>query len=523
MEVQTSVSRATEADVQALAVAVFKDEKADGDFLSQLNEVTGGIIRSLIEAEEFKGKEGETAYVHLPEANGSTKAKRLLLIGAGEKKDFKFGQIAQLAGVAMRTLRGKNIKTIGLVLRGGEGEAASVERVAAAAVEGAFISLFEPDKYRTVDKEERQVERLIVIAEENDEAAMRRGAERGRIVGESVNFTRDLANEPGANMTPTILAERAQMVAEEFNLEFDVLDHARMEQEGMGSLLSVARGSEEPAKLIVMKYTPQSAGGSKENGLLAFVGKGVTFDTGGISLKPGEGMEQMKYDMTGGATVVGMMRAIAQLKPAIPVLGVVPATENMPSGKATKPGDVVRAMNGKTIEVINTDAEGRLILADAITYAKKLGATRIIDMATLTGAVSIALGDVNVAILGTDQELINEVIEAGKEVGEKFWQLPLDAEYTKQIKSDIADIKNIGGRKAGTITAAAFIKEFADGVAWAHLDIAGTAWSDEAKPYRAKGPTGIAFRTLLNLVDRAASSTRKESSQDNGAARAKDK
>jgi len=276
-----------------------------------------------------------------------------------------------------------------------------------------------------------------------------------------------------------------------------------MEQEGMGALLSVARGSDQPPKMMVLTYMPD--GKEKvEDGedFLALVGKGITFDTGGISIKPSENMELMKYDMTGGATVLGVMRAVAQLKPPIPVLGVVPSTENMPSGKATKPGDVVVAMTGKTIEVINTDAEGRLILADAVSYAKKLGATRVIDMATLTGAVSIALGDVNTGLLGTDQELINEIIESGREVGEKFWQLPLDKEYSKQIKSDIADIKNVGGRKAGTITAAAFIKEFADGISWAHLDIAGTAWGDDAKPFRAKGPTGVAVRTLLNFIDR---------------------
>jgi leucyl aminopeptidase len=304
-------------------------------------------------------------------------------------------------------------------------------------------------------------------------------------------------------LTPTDMAERAREVASQFGLEIDVLDRARMEAEGMGSLLSVARGSDEPPQLIILKYVP--AGSPAGEGLLAFVGKGITFDSGGISLKPGENMELMKYDMTGGATVLGSMRAIGQLKPSIPVLGVVPCAENLPSGKATKPGDVVRAMTGKTIEVINTDAEGRLILADAIAYAKKLGATRIVDMATLTGAVSIALGDVNTAVLGTDQELINEVISAGAEVGEKFWQLPLDSEYTKQIRSDIADIKNVGGRKAGTITAAAFLKEFADGVAWAHLDIAGTAWGDEAKPFRSKGPTGVVVRTLLRMVEREGS------------------
>jgi leucyl aminopeptidase len=337
--------------------------------------------------------------------------------------------------------------------------------------------------------------------------ALQRGADKGRIIGESVNFTRDLANEPGGYMTPTDMASRAQDIAGEFGLSIDVLDEDRMTQEGMGALLGVSAGSEQPAKLIILKYTPrvasadgQGGDGTANSDLLAFVGKGITFDSGGISLKPGENMELMKYDMTGGATVLGAMRAIAQLKPSIPVLGVVPCSENLPSGKATKPGDILRAMTGKTIEVINTDAEGRLVLADAIAYAKKLGAKRIVDMATLTGAVSIALGDVHTAILGTDQTLIDDVINAGKEVGEKFWQLPLDKEYTKQIKSDIADIKNVGGRKAGTITAAAFLKEFADDVAWAHLDIAGTAWGDDAKPYRSKGPTGIAVRTLLKLV-----------------------
>lgn len=500
MDISGSAGNYRDEDVQAVAVAVFKDEKADEGFLKELDDATGGIIRSVIESEELKGKEGDTVYLHL--GGGATKAKRLLLLGVGAREDFKTPQISQFAGAAARGLRAKNIKSIAVVPRV-EGDA---EKIAAAAAEGACIALFDPDKYRTVDKEERTVERFVINIEGADADALKHGAERGRIIGESVNFTRDMANEPGGYMTPTDMAERARAVASEFGLSLDVLDESRMEQEGMGALLSVSAGSEQPAKLIILKYTPRGAGTADEpqGDLLAFVGKGVTFDSGGISLKPGENMELMKYDMTGGATVIGAMRAIAQLKPAIPVLGVVPATENLPSGKATKPGDVVRAMSGKTIEIINTDAEGRLILADALAYAKKLGATRIVDMATLTGAVSIALGDVNTAILGTDQELIDEVIEAGREVGERFWQLPLDKEYSKQIKSDIADIKNTGGRKAGTITAAAFLKEFTEGVSWAHLDIAGTAWGDDAKPFRSKGPTGIAVRTLINIVDRAA-------------------
>jgi len=500
MQVEANRRPIEELDVQALAVAVFKDEKPGQGFLKKLDELSGGLVQSAIEAEEFSGKESETAYFHLV-GNDKLKFRRLLLVGVGDEKEYKSPQVSQLAGTAVRSLRSKNVKTIAVAPRVSGNDEETVRR----AVEGAYIALFDPDKYRTVDKEQKTVDRLVVSVDGGDQAALDRGVNAGRIVGESINFTRDLANEPGGYMTPSDMAERARDIANEFGLNIDVLDEARMEQEGMGSLLSVARGSEQPAKLIILKYTPANFEGDDKE-LLTFVGKGVTFDSGGISLKPGENMELMKYDMTGAATVMGAMRAIAQLKPPIPILGVAPCTENLPSGKATKPGDVVKAMTGKTIEIINTDAEGRLILADAIAYAKKLGATRIIDMATLTGAVSIALGDVNTAVLGTDQDLIDEIISAGREVGEKFWQLPLDKEYSKQIKSDIADIKNVGGRKAGTITAAAFIKEFADGVAWAHLDIAGTAWGDEAKPYRSKGPTGIALRTLLRIVDRASAS-----------------
>ena len=503
MQVEGTPGLCKDIDVRALAIAVFKDEKAEEGFLKELDALTRGVIKSVIDSEELKGKEGETVYLHLLGAEG-LKAQRLLLVGVGERAEYTIAQVSQMAGTAARLLRSKNVKSFAVVPRSEEDS----ETVASTTVQGAIIGLFEPDKYRTIEKEKKEIERLVVVIEGADQDALTHGVDHGQVVGESVNFTRDLANEPGAYMTPTNMADRARDVANEFGLSIDVLDEARMEQEGMGSLLSVSRGSDEPARLIVMKYTPGNVREGSEDELLAFVGKGITFDSGGISLKPGENMELMKYDMTGGATVMGAMRAIAQLKPSIPVLGVVPCAENLPSGKATKPGDVVRAMTGKTIEVINTDAEGRLILADAIAYAKKLGATRIVDMATLTGAVSIALGDVNAAVLGTDQALIDEVIAAGKEVGEKFWQLPLDKEYSRQIKSDIADIKNVGGRKAGTITAAAFLKEFADGVSWAHLDIAGTAWGDEAKPYRSKGPTGVAVRTLINIVKRAAHSSK---------------
>jgi leucyl aminopeptidase len=356
--------------------------------------------------------------------------------------------------------------------------------------------------YKTESKEERRIDELILCAAApvpND--ALANGVSRGRIIGDAVNTARELINEPSSTLTPTELAERAKETANRFGLDIDVLDEARMKELGMGALLGVARGSDEPARLVILRYTPEGAepmGNDAE--VIAIVGKGITFDSGGISIKPAEGMEKMKYDMSGAASTLAAMSAIAQLKPRINVIGIMPATENMPSGRAYKPGDVLRAMSGKTIEVINTDAEGRLILADAISYARKLGATRIIDLATLTGAVSVALGTINVGMLGNNQEFIDEVRAAAKEVGERFWQLPLDEDYREQIKSDIADIKNSGGRNAGTITAAYFLREFAEDVPWVHLDIAGTAWENERKPHMAKGPTGVAIRALIQYV-----------------------
>ena len=298
MHIEGTSRHYKELDVQAVAIAVFKDEKADEGFLKELDTITSGTIKSVIDSEELKGKEAETVYLHLV-SNNEIKAQRLLLVGVGERGEYTTAQASQMAGTAVRALRGKNVKSIAVVPRL-EGNS---EEIASVVVEGSFMALFEPDKYRTVDKEERSVEKLVVAIDGGDENSLKRGVERGRIIGESVNFTRDLANEPGAYMTPTNMAERARDVANEFGLSIDVLDEARMEQEGMGSLLSVARGSDEPGKLIVLKYNPPNAVEEKD-GLLAFVGKGITFDSGGISLKPGENMELMKYDMTGGATVM---------------------------------------------------------------------------------------------------------------------------------------------------------------------------------------------------------------------------
>ncbi len=489
MEVKADLRKFYEIECDALVVGVFEDEKPGEGALAEIDKRSGGVLTSLIETGEFTGKSGETAYVH---NSGETKARRLLLLGAGKQEEFNTDTVRRMAGNAARTLRGKKVRTFAFLRR----SQLPIGESAEAATEGALLSLFDPDKYHTADKTESHLDQMILAATDGDPAELSAGIERGRIIAEATNFARDVINEPSNLMTPTELARRAEEVAHDFGLEFDLLDEDRMKELGMGALLGVAQGSAEPAKLIVLRYSPKTA--SPET--IAIVGKGITFDTGGISIKPSEGMEKMKYDMAGGATTIAAMRAIAQLKPSTNVIGIVPATENMPSGRAQRPGDVVRAMTGKTIEVINTDAEGRLVLADAVAYARKLGATRIVDLATLTGAVSIALGDVYVAILGNDQPWIDQVMAAAKKSGEKFWQLPLDKEYREQIKSEIADIKNIGGRKAGTITGAYFIREFVEDTPWAHLDIAGTAWNESNKPHLSIGPTGVCVRTLVNLV-----------------------
>jgi leucyl aminopeptidase len=494
MEVKADSRKFHEIECDALVVGVYEGEKPEGTVLEEIDRRTGGVITSLIETGELTGKVGETVYLHNP--GKEIAARRLLLVGAGKLDEYNTDVVRRNAGTATRFLRGKNVRRFAYLRRSQIPLGEAVQ----AAVEGALLSLFDPDKYKTSEKEEKHVEQMILATTEGDAEALEKGVERGRVLGEAANFAREIINEPSNIMTPSELARRAEEAARECGLEIDVLDEARMRELGMGSLLGVAQGSAEPAKLIVLTYTPPSE--SKET--VAIVGKGVTFDTGGISIKPADGMEKMKYDMAGGATTIAAMRAIAQLRPAVNVIGLVPAVENMPGGRAQRPGDVVRSMSGKTIEVINTDAEGRLILCDALSYALKLGATKIVDLATLTGAVSIALGDVYVAVLGNNQAWTEEIIAAGKEVGEKIWQLPLDKEYREQIKSEIADIKNVGGRKAGTITGAYFLREFVGDTPWAHLDIAGTAWNDSNKPYLSVGPTGVCVRTLVNLVNKVA-------------------
>jgi leucyl aminopeptidase len=392
----------------------------------------------------------------------------------------------------VRTLKAKGLHSFALVApEAGLKTEVSVQAV----VEGAFVGNFDPDYYKS-NRKIQLIDNLTVVAR-GDQARLQQVVDEARIVGESQNFTRDLVNEPSNRMTPTILADRAKKMAAEVGLRCEVHGADKIKELKMGAFWSVAQGSDEPPALIMLHYEPA---GAPDKPVLGLIGKGITFDTGGISIKPADGMEKMKYDMAGGATMIGAMRAIALLKPKIKITAIILATENMPSGKAQKPGDVQIAMSGKSIEIINTDAEGRLVLADGLFYARQLGCTHLIDAATLTGAVVVALGSINAGIFANDDSMYNRFNTALDNAGEKMWRLPLDEEYKEIIRSNIADIINSGGRYGGAITAAMFLKEFAEDTPWLHLDIAGTAWTEESKPWIAKGPSGIALRSLVEFA-----------------------
>ncbi len=442
---------------------------------------------------EFSGKALELAMLHAP---AGLNARRVVLVGIGKAEKADATVARKTAGAIVRSLKAKSILDLAFAC---PKEWLSPDCIQAL-FEGAVAGDFEPDKNKS-KSDAKHADHFTVFAP-GGATELAEAARAGAVIGEAMNFTRALVNEPGNILTPTVLADRARDMAQEQGLDCDVLDEDRMRQLGMGSLLGVAQGSAEPPALIVLTYAPE---GAKEGVHLGLVGKGVTFDTGGISIKPSENMEKMKYDMAGGAAVLGAMRAIAQLKPAVKVTALVPAVENMPGSRALRPGDIITSMAGKTIEVLNTDAEGRLILIDAITYGKKLGVTHLVDAATLTGAISIALGAVNVGVFANHEAWQDSVLTAAKAAGEKMWAMPMDDEYKDLLKSAFADMPNIGSRGAGSITAALFIKEWVEETPWVHLDIAGTAWIDDAKPHLAKGPTAVGLRTFVELVRRLAS------------------
>ena len=501
MKIVLSTTNPSQLDTECLVVAVVDAaEKSDNgaNDKPQIQLLTDDAAISaaaadLIASGEVTGKAMESTLLHRP---AGLKAKRLLLIGGGKAKNFAASEVRKIAGAALRAIKGKDLKSFAIVAPATLGISAA--EAAKVIVEGAYVGSFDPDYYKS-DRKLQSIDELTIDAPPSSgEKQMQAAIETGTIIGEAQNFTRDLVNEPGNRMTPTILADRAKKMAGEVGLKCEVLGPDKIKELKMGAFWSVAQGSpDEPARLIVMRYEPA---GAPEKPVLGLVGKGITFDSGGISIKPSDGMEKMKYDMAGGAAMIGAMRAIAQLKPNVRVIGVVCATENMPSGTAQKPGDVQIAMSGKSIEIINTDAEGRLVLADGLHYAKQLGATHLIDAATLTGACVVALGMVNAGIFSNDDNFYASFNASLKASGEKMWRLPVEDDYREMIKSSIADIVNSGGRWGGAVTAAMFLKEFVGDTPWIHLDIAGVAWMEEAKPWIAKGPSGMPVRSLVEFV-----------------------
>lgn len=492
-ELRVAVSRAEPADVETdlLVFPLFEKESPEG---VDLDLATGGEVSRALTSGEFSGKLYELLVVSVQ--SRQWKARRLGLAGAGPRAGFTADHARKVATATALAARSRRVQHMGLVW-GAPGRPTAFSQ---AVVEGFVLAAFDPGRYKTGERNGAPVRALDLVVPSRIEvstAELERAAHRGRVLADCSNLSRELCNEPGSSLPPRVLAERAKAIAEAGGIEVDILDEERIARLHMGLLLGVARGSHEKPRVIVMRHDPPGAPAAP---VLGLVGKGITFDSGGISIKPADGMERMKDDMSGGAAVSCAMRAIGLLGAPIKVVGIVPATENMPGGGAIKPGDVLTGASGKTVEVLNTDAEGRLILGDGLWYARQLGATHLVDVATLTGACVVALGKITTGLFGSPDSWVEVVRQVAEEAGDRAWPMPVFEEYKEQLKSEIADLANVGGRPAGAITAAVFLKEFAGGLPWAHLDIAGTAWADEAKPYMPKGPTGVAVRTLAELA-----------------------
>jgi leucyl aminopeptidase len=473
--------------------------------LLNTSDAVADAAEKFLTSGEFKAGLCETLLLHAP---ANLKAERLLIVGLGKAKKLSHNEVRKGAGAAIRFAKPRAIRDVALIFP--EDHALSDEHLdslpcevtARALVEGGELAEPDWDTYKS-DRKDQSVWALHIIvapdAERKTRTEIHQGFDEGLIIASAQNFARGLVNEPGNILTPTVLAQRAQWMCGEVGLKCEVYSTEKLKELGMGAFAAVAQGSNEPPALIVMTYTPQKAVAS-DAPVLGLVGKGITFDTGGISIKPAENMEKMKYDMAGAAAMIGAMRAIAGLKPAVKVISVVCSAENMPDGKAYKPGDVVKTMSGKTIEIINTDAEGRLVLADGLHYAKTLGCTHLINAATLTGACVVALGYLNAGVFSNDDEIWAQFLGGLQQSGEGFWRLPCTDDYKDGIKSLIADMVNAGSRAGGAINAAMLLKEFAGDTPWLHLDIAGCAWNDEIKPWLPKGPTGVAVRSIVEWV-----------------------
>lgn len=488
--VQLLTAKPNTIDTDLIALPVFEGEPPHDKW----SAATGGEMTRAMRTKEFRGRLYE--FFITPLTDRSHRATRLALIGAGPSADFSVDRARRMASALVIAARQRRISTVAFLSYGRLEDAQMLQAVA----EGLILGAFDVGQYKTLDYDPAQLSALTIVTENASGASIASQAsavERGRILGESTNLARQLVNEPGNALRPSVFTERVVAIARDAGLSVDVLEHAELTKLGMRLLLAVGQGSSDRPRLIVIRYEPP---GAPAEPVLGFVGKGVTFDSGGLSLKTPELMDHMKDDMAGGAAVVTAMRAVAALQGRVRVVGVIPCVENMPGGSAFRPGDVITSAAGKTVEVLNTDAEGRLILADALWYAHHIGATHLVDVATLTAACVTALGKITTGLFGTPPEWVETVRKVADRAGDRCWPMPMFEEYRDQLKSDIADMVNVGGRPGGAITAATFLKEFTGGLPWAHLDIAGTAWNDEVRPYQPKGATGAGVRTLAELA-----------------------
>ncbi len=492
VEISVKKGKLVDTDCEAIILPVF-EEKELAESARQVDAETNGLIGELIRNRNFEAKPSQISAVY---ARGSLPAKWIVLAGLGKRSEFNLEKLRTGFAKAMQHLRTANIKQVATSVDLGALPTTKA-RVAQAVAEGALLGLYQYAPFKTVDRENvKDVDQLTIVTDENDFKEIDDAAEKAQVIARAVYYARNLVSAPANQMTPAILAKEASAIATRSGVSCTVFDKAKLKELGMNSLLSVASGSNEEPRFIILEYR----GGPTDAPPIVLVGKGITFDSGGISIKPSEKMDEMKSDMAGGAAVMGAITASAELQIRLNIVGLIPAAENMPSGTALKPGDVFTSYSGKTIEVISTDAEGRLILADGLAYAAGYKPAAIIDVATLTGACVIALGDEVIGMLGTDDKLKNDLREAAGQTGELVWELPLWENYHEQIRSDIADYKNHGGRPAGTITAAAFLSKFAGDFPWVHLDIAGPAWSDKDRSYIPKGASGIGVRLLVEFL-----------------------
>ena len=482
----------SQVDTPLLAVALAQGSVVPAS-LADLDRAAGGVVARAITSGDFKGKRDETTLLY----PGAAKSQRVLLVGVGKPGEVTRNSIRRAAAVAAKRARALGAKQLVFAVAPEARNGVSARDLGQAAVEGAAQGAWAFTELKaTHDEPKPEVEGVTVMCDPTEMKEVAAGQRVGDAIAAGHRLTRYLQMLPGNVCTPSFLAERAKQLADQYGFTLTVLDRAKLHQEGMGALLAVAQGSAQEPRLIVLEHH----GAAGEAAPVALVGKGVTFDSGGISIKPAQNMEDMKFDMSGAAAVLGTFETLGQLKPKLNVVGMIPSTENLPSGTALKPGDVVKSHLGKTIEIINTDAEGRLILCDALSYVRRFKPAAVIDIATLTGAVVVALGQVAIGAMGNDEALLAEVREAGERAGERCWPLPLWDEYRDLLKSDIADVKNSGGRGAGSIAGGWFLREFVEGYPWVHLDIAGTAYTDGEGPHQAKGPTAIGVRLFTEFI-----------------------